>query len=235
MNNRKDLFFLVASSSLVPLSYFVFPFLCGFFNLSQGCLMLLAPILLFGPVVAGIFVAMQLPVTSKLSRVSIGVATWAVTVAVFFLFPAAAKTWTLGFAANFRLIKDPAQIQKWAVGVLDRYEVEQISTSTNAPYWAVGKEKLKDSEIPSRIAALWQNKPSIGIVTMTSDGSIGDSFHTRPTGDGSSSATENYTHCVAFSWYLTGILVGRPNFRSTWNPWYIHEIMPGVYAYSGMK
>ena len=28
---------------------------------------------------------------------------------------------------------------------------------------------------------------------------------------------------------------GRTNFQSKWNPWYLHEIMPGIYAASGMS
>jgi hypothetical protein len=198
--------------------------------------MLLAPVVLFGPIAAAFVVAIRLRGVNKLSRVGIGVLIWVATIALFFVFPAGAKAWTLGFAANFRLTKHPEQIQEWAVGLLDRYEAGQATTSTNAPYWAAGREKLDDAEIPSHIGRLWRDKPAIGIVTMTSDGWITNSSQIISfNGGGATGALAKRTHCVAFSWYLTGILVGRPDFRSTWNPWYIHEIIPGVYAYSGMK
>jgi hypothetical protein len=224
-------FILVAAASLVPLSYFLFPFLCGFWNLSQGCLMLLAPLLLFGPLAAAIAVGILVPGISKASRFSVGFTVWIVTVALFFVSPAGAKSWTLGFATNFWLTKHPRQVQAWAVGILDRYEAGQLTTTTNAPYWAVGRVKLDSSEVPAHIGTLWHTKPSIGIVTMTSEGWVAD-----PSSDSVPGTTVGKpSHCVAFSWYLTGILVGRSDFRSTWNPWYLHEIAPGVYAYCGMK
>lgn len=226
--SRKRTIIVVLSG--MPLLYFGFPFLCGFLNLSQGWLMLLAPVLLFGPIVASIIVAASVTGISTLSRIGFGVAIWMMTVALFFVFPAGAKTWTLGFASNFRLTKHPTRVQAWAVEVLDRYEAGQLLTSTNAPYWAAGKPRLHDSEIPEHIRRLWWDKPSIGIVTMTPDGWITGSSSTN-----SLVSPSKPLNCVAFSWYLTGILVGRPDFRSTWNPWYIHEIIPGVYAFSGMK
>lgn len=231
MTPRKNAFVLVGVASLVPASCFVFPFICGFLNLSQVSLMLLVPIVLFGSILSAVIVAWRIHGVGKLSRIGIGLMAWvaivAFTVVAFLMFPAGAKIWTLGFAANFRLTKHPREIQQWASEVLDRYEAGRLNTATNAPYWAIGKQKLEAREVPGHIGTLWRSAPSIGIVTMTSDGLVTDSVHTDP--------SWRLTHCVAFSWYLTGILVGRSDFRSAWNPWYIYEIMPGVYAYSGMK
>ena len=92
----------------------------------------------------------------------------------------------------------------------------------------MGKEKLDASEVPSHMGELWRDKPSIGIAEVTPEGWITAPSNHQP-------GEKNQNRCVAFSWYLTGILVGRPDFRSTWNPWYIREIAPGVYAYCGMK
>ena len=232
MKPRKNLIFLASVASIVPLSYFIFPFLVGFCNLSQGYLMLLIPIDLFGSIAASIVVAMRVPVASKASRAGLGILTWVAMVGLFVIFPPGAKSWTLGLATNFRLTKQPMKIQTWVTGVLDRYEAGQLSTSTNAPYWGVGKETVNNSEIPTQIGNLWQAKPSITIVTFASDGSM--SGNSRADVELSATAGKPI-RCVAFSWYLTGILVGRPDFRTEWNPWYIHEIMPGIYAYSGMK
>jgi hypothetical protein len=222
---------MLTVASVTPLSYYLFPFLCGFFNLSQGYLILLAPVVLFGSVLTGIAVAELANSLNTASRVGLGLIAWVATVALFFAFPAGAKTWTMGFSANLRLTKNPKQLQQWAVGILERYEAGQLSTSTNAPYWAAGRVELNASEVPPHIAGLWFDKPSIGLAAVTPDGGI-----TAPSeAEASGTPEQQQNRCVAFSWYLTGVLVGRPGFRSTWNPWYIREITPGVYVYCGMK
>ena len=193
--------------------------------------MLLAPVLLFGSVVTAIAVAALATPLNKSSRFGLGVIVWIVTVALFFAFPAGAKTWTMGFSTNLRLTKNPMQLQQWAVGILERYEAGQLSTSTNAPYWAVGTEKLNASDVPLHIATLWREKPSIGLAAVTPEGWITAPSDARAL----SSSPQEQNRCVAFSWHLTGVLVGRPSFHSTWNPWYIREIAPGVYVYCGMK
>jgi hypothetical protein len=153
----------------------------------------------------------------------------------FFMAPPGAVAWTIGFATNFRLTKHPAQIQQWATGVLTRYENGKLATIPKAKYWAVGQERLADAEVPQHIRNLWWDEPSIGIATMTQGGWNINPTLTNITGLISEGVSTQRVHCVAFSWYLTGILVGPPDFKSTWNPWYIRQIIPGVYAYSGMK
>jgi len=213
----------------VPLAYFLFPFTCGLLALPSASVILLASIVLFGPLVAGVIVAKSVQGISTAAKFLVGLATCVVLFGSFFIVPPGATTWTLGFAANFRLTKHPAQIQKWASDVLDRYDNGKLATTTNAEYWAVGAEKLDGAEIPEFIQKLWRNKPSIGVATITDDGW----FLSEPNQKLQTNARR--THCVAFSWYLTGILVGRPDFHSAWNPWYLHEIMPGIYAFHGMK
>lgn len=221
------------------LAYFIFPFTCGFYNLSQGYLMFLAPIVLLGWPIAGIVVAVRLRHVPMVTRIVVGVMTSLILIGSFFLFPAGAVTWTRGFAINFRLTKHPAQIQQWATGVLDRYENGKLATTTNVEYWAMGKDKLEDAEIPPDMWKLWRDKPSIGIATITDNGWMIQSTDTNPASlralTGGVPMPLKLSHCVAFSWYLTGVLVGRADFRSQWNPWYLHEIMPGVYVYCGMK
>jgi hypothetical protein len=237
MTTRKKwiVLFIVA----VPLSFFILPFACGFCNLSQGLLIFLAPVLLLGPLCAGSIVAALIQNASRATRMVSGIATAFVIFISFFLFPPGAATWTLGLAANFRLTKHPAQIQQWAIEVLDQYENGKLTTTTNVEYWAAGRDKLVKDAIPLRIQNLWRHKPSIGIATITDNGWVIQSTQTNAESlaklTGGISMPLKLSHCVAFSWYDTGILVGRPDFQSKWNPWDIHEIMPGVYAFSGMR
>lgn len=214
----------------VPVCCLVFPFACGFFTFPQASVMFVFPVVLFGPLVAAGTAAASVKKGSIWMWAVVCLGLYGVVVADFLLAPAPAAAWTMGFAANFRLTKRPAEVQEWATKVLDRYDVGGLATTTNVEYWAVGKAKIEDKEIPEHIQRMWRFKPSIGVATMSPSGFIGGNF--PPDGP---EATPKLTHCVAFSWYLTGVLVGRPDFRSTWNPWYIQEIVPGVYAYSGMK
>jgi hypothetical protein len=233
---KKWIIFIVAA---VPATYFIFPFACGFFNLSQGFLMLLAPVLLLGPLAAGIMVAVLIRDVSVIVKIAIGVGTWVALVASFFLFPPGAVSWTHGLATNYRLTKHPAQIQQWAIRVLDQYEKGTLATTTNIEYWATGRDKLEEAEIPPAIRTMWWDKPSIGIATITDNGWIIQSTQTNPASlaalTGGVPTPLKLSHCVAFSWYDTGILVGRPDFRSKWNPWCLHELMPGIYVFCGRK
>jgi hypothetical protein len=224
---------------IVPLIYFFLPFGLGFFGFSQGCILLLAPVMFFGPILAGIVVGLLIKEISLAVRIALSVMTMIGIFASFFLLPPGAASWTLGLAANFRLTKHPAQIQQWAIETLDKFENGKLMTATNIEYWAVGRDKLATNEIPSQIQNLWHNHPSIGIATVTDNGWIISSAQTNAESlaqlTGGIRTPLKLSHCVAFSWYDTGILVGRTNFQSKWNPWYLHEISPGIYAFCGMK
>jgi hypothetical protein len=230
---------IVAAVVTVPLAYFILPFFLGFCNLSQGYLLLLAPVLFLGPICAGVIATVFTKDIPLAVRIVIGIMTTIGIFASFFLFPPGAETWTLGLATNFRLTKHPAQIQQWATGVLDQYENGKLTTTTNIEYWVTGRDKIVKDEIPLRIRNLWRHEPSIGIATITDNGWVIQSTQTNAESlaqlTGGIQTPLKLSHCVAFSWYDTGILVGRTNFQSKWNPWYLHEIMPGIYAFSGMK
>lgn len=43
------------------------------------------------------------------------------------------------------------------------------------------------------------------------------------------------TGCVVVAWYDVGALIGPTTYTNTWNPWYLREVVPGVYVYAGMK
>ena len=218
---------LSALASATPIAALLVPFACGFLNLAQGYLMLLGPMLLCGSVLAGFAVAALAQSVGKAARAGLGAMAVIATIALFFVLPAPARTWTIGFATRFQMTKHPAQVQQWASTVLDRFEAGKLSTSTNAPYWAVGR-KLDASEVPANISGLWSARPSIGIAEVTADGRIGPA-------SANEADDRKAQRCVAFSWYLSGLLVGRTDFRCAWNPWYVREIAPGIYAYSGTK
>jgi len=223
----------------LPLSFFFFPFFCGFCNLSQANIFYLLPVWIFGSPCAGIIVATRMGNTFWAIRIASGLVVMVLMFALFFIFPPAAKTWTLGLAANFRLTKHPAQIQQWASQVLDQYDDGELTTTTNGPYWAAGKDVIISNEIPGQIQNLWRNKPSIGIAIITDNGWLISSAQTNVESlaqlTGGVPTPLKLSQCVAFSWYDTGILVGRLDFKSKWNPWYLHEIMPGIYAFSGSR
>jgi hypothetical protein len=231
---------IIPAVVIVPLAYFFLPFVLGFFGLSQGYILLLAPVMFLGPIFAGgVVIGLLTREIALAVRIAVGIMTMVGIFASFFLLPPGAASWTLGLAANFRLTKHPAQIQQWVIETLDKLENGKLATTTNVEYWAVGHPKLATNEIPIQIQNLWRNKPSIGIATITENGWIIASMPTNvailPQLTGGMPTPLKLSHCVAFSWYDTGILVGRPDFQSKWNPWYLHEITPGIYAFSGMK
>jgi hypothetical protein len=148
--------------------------------------------------------------------------------------PPLAVKWTVGFSYNVLWTKKPVQLQHWATDVLTRYKDGKLKTKPSK-YWVAGKESLKENEIPREINKLWWNKPAIGIATFTRDGIGIDPHDTNSEYFNSFTASSNQVHCVAFSWYLTGVLVGPPDFKTKWNPWYIRQVIPGIYVYCGEK
>ena len=220
---------------LVPVCFFLYPFACGFLNLSQGYLMFLFPMMLFGPPLVTGIVAGLLKGGSWQRHLGICVGLYAAVMMVLFAGPAGAVSWTIGFGYNLRLTKDPVRIQRWATEVLARYDSGKLATKPKVPYWATGAEPLAENEIPEHIRKLWRDKPSIGIATMSANGWLINPNDTNTSALISESEPTNRVHCVAFSWYLTGVLVGPPDFKPTWNPWYSRRIIPGVYAFSGTR
>ena len=100
----------------------------------------------------------------------------------------------MGFAANFRLTKQPAQVQEWATKLLDRYDAGELATTTNVEYWAVGNARIEDKEIPDHMRRLWRFKTWIGVATMSSTGFIRRQLSARWPG----SHTKVYPLCGFF-------------------------------------
>ncbi len=218
----------------VTLADFALPFACGFFNLNNVFFILSFLVLLLAPFLAGTAVILITRKVSWVARLLLGMVTCAILLGSVLWTPLMAVSRLVGFEANFLLTKNPARVQRWAVGVLDAYDHGTLGTTTNVEHWGVATEKLYDDEIPPFIENLWWDEPSIGIAAMTTTGDRVDLSGSNSMNFAAfSSGSLSRTHCVAFSWHLTGILVGRPDFRPTWNPWYIDKIGPGIYVYYG--
>jgi hypothetical protein len=221
-------------------AYFIFPFTVGFYNLNEGYFLLLITVMFLGWPIVGIIVAVRMHGASILKRLSAGFLTFVALFAGAMLLPATGiSPWALGFSLNFRLTKHPAQVQQWAVTAINRYEGGKLATTTNVEYWAAGGDKIEPSEIPDWVQNLWKDKPSIGIATITENGwdtsSAGTNVESLRNLTGGVIRPLKLTHCVAFSWYQTGVLVGPKDFKSAWNPGSLHEISPGIYLYAGGK
>lgn len=222
------------------LLYFVFFFILGFCNLSDAYFLLFIAIIFLSWPIVGIIVAVRMRGASILKRMSAGflafIALWAGVV----LLPAVGVSpWLIGVSSNFRLTKHPAQLQQWAVTVINRYESGKMATTTNVEYWAAGGDKIEPSEIPNWIQNLWKDKPSIGIATITENGwdtsSAGTNVEALRNLTGGVIKPLKLTHCVAFSWYGKGFIVGPKDFKSAWNPGSLYMISPGIYFYAGGK
>jgi nitrate reductase NapE component len=235
--------------TVVPILSILSQFFCGLFGLSPDYIIFLLPVILFGPPLAGIVTAILVFNASILKRIvtaiGTGIGIYAAILVIIIIFHILPPLWVLGASANFRLTKHGREVQQWAVKTLDQYENGTLQTNTNTEYWAIGTAKLEDSQIPEQIRTLWPEKPSIGIATITDNGRIAESIPTNvaviPNLTGGQSIPLNLDHCVTFSWYDWGFLVGRPDFQSKWNPGafggegYIHEIKPGIYVYLTAK
>lgn len=202
-------------------------FYLGLLDLSQGYLLLALPAFFLAPLFGGYAMYNLLRGYSEKIRSTMIVLAIMAPFAVFALCPGAAQ-WTVGFGVNFLLTKQPAAMQTWAIATLDAYRQGKIAVDTNAEYWAAGTEKLPESEIPERFRVMWRETPSIGIATMDQNGWLIDPKQPL-------TGTTTTTNCIAISWYITGILLGNTDFTPTWNPWFMHRIGPGMYAFSGMK
>jgi hypothetical protein len=174
--NKLIVFFTVAG---VLLSYFLVPFFFGFCNAPYGASFFpLALCWFLEPPIAG-FITARCFKASTLMKYAIGTVTAIALYFAFFLLLPGATSQTMGLSANFILTKHPEQIQQWAIQVLDRYDAGKLGLTTNVEYWAVGKAKLEDTEIPSQIRDLWWDRPSIGIATITDNGWFTESMRTN--------------------------------------------------------
>jgi hypothetical protein len=106
-----------------------------------------------------------------------------------------------------------AGLQEWSIQVLARYRSGQLATNGAASDWSVGMVKLAPQEIPASITNAWREPPEVS-VRLSEAG--------QP-------------ECVAISWYLSGLVVGPPEYVLSFKPWCSKQAKPGIYAYHGYK
>jgi hypothetical protein len=103
-------------------------------------------------------------------------------------------------------------LQRWSTEVLARYRAGKLATNGPAQY--PGNVRLASSEVPIWLQYAWVGDPPQVSIRLTESGDA---------------------ECVTVAWYLSGLLVGPTNYVQTWDPWYIVQAKPGIYAYHGMK
>lgn len=187
--------------------YLVVPFACGFCGCSQTYGWI--PLCLAGPPVAGVIAAFTVNTSAlKTIAVGFGVAIGATVVlfASLWAFAGIDGVYTFGIGANFKLTKHPDRIQQWATQAIEQYEDGHLAVTTNmlSGEDCILRSRLEDSDVPSQIRGSWADKPCIGMVMVTDNGSISDSIE-------ATNATLHFvtwgnrvpvriTYCVDISW-----------------------------------
>jgi hypothetical protein len=125
-----------------------------------------------------------------------------------------AQLWADDLADDVRTKKRLAPIQDWSVQTLARYRAGQLATTGRAAFAGLHSARLDPKEVPSWLRwAWWGDHPEVSV-------SLNES---------------NQPECMVVGWYLCGILVGPTNYVTAWQPWYIVQVKPGIYAYSVEK
>ena len=107
-----------------------------------------------------------------------------------------------------------APLQDWSVQTLTRYRAGQVATNGKAAYWSRGTVRLASSEVPSWLSSAWSGESPEVSVRLSETGEA---------------------ECITIGWYLYGLLVGRTNYSTTVEAWYIVKAKPGIYAYHDYK
>jgi hypothetical protein len=97
------------------------------------------------------------------------------------------------------------------VQTLARYKSGQLATTGKGTFAGPFSARLDPKEVPSWLrGAWWGDPPEVSIVLNES----------------------NQPECIRVGWYLCGLWVGPTNFVNPWEPWYVVQVKPGIYAYS---
>jgi hypothetical protein len=120
---------------------------------------------------------------------------------------AGAKIMMEGFQDAVKQQTTPEQLQNWATELLERYKRGELRLQhlPDAPYGS----HLPQHEIPAAVRELWIQPPTnIDILIYKED---------QP--------------CIQILWSLHGILVGDPEYRPSFQPWYLEQWQPGIYFF----
>lgn len=216
---------LVAGVALVaafPLARSVLQFLQGYFVVPYGWTMITAlPLATLGSILAAAFAPVVLIPVRGPHRIAVGVVLWAV-IFVLCIWPAGAVLYSRGFESALKSRGNLDGLQAWARQALEKHEAGQLKTEGEAMYWSAGTLRIAESELPEFLKS--------GMYKRT-EHFWGPEFAIQ-TGDSGFDGTGT---CVAVSWYLHGVLIGKEDYTTDWNPWYRRRLAPGIYSYHGMK
>lgn len=222
---RSRIFLIVVLLGAVPLSRYVLEFQLGATCLPYGYSMACGFFfILVAPPLTGIATALLAPIQRIWLRVVLGLGAAILTpLLALFAVPAGAVIYSQGF--EHAIQKEPGipALQRWAEGALRDYQSGYGVTTNEPSYWSPGDVVLDRQSLPPFLKTgvfkpldVRYFGPEVSVVTNS--GRLGVSGE-----------------CIAVSWYLHGLLIGKPGFKNDWNPWYCRELAPGVYSYHGMK
>jgi hypothetical protein len=130
--------------------------------------------------------------------------------------------WCRGAGLNQQEIDDQVEdlrrsaslpgLQNWAIETMRRFRSGQVLTNGEASYWSLGTVQLAPSEISELVSKQWINlqRPEVSIKLSPDSEPV----------------------CIVVAWYLHGILLGAPGYRSLLSyPNYQKEATNGVYGY----
>jgi hypothetical protein len=121
-----------------------------------------------------------------------------------------AQLWADDLADDVRNKKQLAHLQDWSVQTMERFRAGKLATQGEAYHGIPNELKVAAKDVPSWLQNAWWDRPKISILLNES----------------------NEPQCIVVGWYLCGLEVGPTNFVSTFTPWYIARVKPGIYAYS---
>lgn len=180
--------------------------------------------LLLVPPLIGIATAFLAPTRRIWPRILLGLACALLSpFLALYAVPAGAVIYSRGFESAIQ--KDPGiqRLQRWAEEELKAFRSRGGSTTNTPSYWNPGDVLLDADSLPCFLKT--------GVFTPLGVYNFGPEFSVVTNGGRFGFSGE----CVAISWYLHGLLVGPPEFKSEWDPWYCKQLAPGVYSYHGMK
>jgi len=214
--------FLLAA---VPVGRYLLEFHLGVKCLPYGICTIYALIfIVVGSILAGIATAVLVPVRDRIARVQLGFAALLVTLLLAWIaIPAGAVTYSHGFEHAVRQEPGLPQLQRWAETALREAHAGGMASTNPPSYWNPGDVLVVTDRLPSYLRN--------GIFASSGVSNFGPEVSVCTNGG----RLGIHGECIAISWYLHGILVGAPGFKTDWNPWYCEELAPGVYSYHCMK
>jgi len=200
--------------ALFPALSYVAEFACGFFVLSPYVGVLLLPGCILGALWASVIAANAATRgQGKPQRAGLVIAAAAAST-MLCVWPARAAVYTDGLAAALLLRTDVDRVQAWSIYAVARFKAGTLTLEPpEHPYESVLSVRRADLPLFLRTGMF------AGLPTRTGGTHVSIATHGEP---------EPY---VVISWYLHGVAIGSPRFRSAGAAWYERRVRPGVYVY----